>query len=593
MPSMINQDISHLFKQMAIFLEMMDVPFKPAAYEKAAGEIEALDRDLRDIYQEGGLKALNAVPTVGESMAEKIEEFIKIGQIKELERLKKKFPVEVEELYRVEGLGPKTIKLLWQKLRIKNLHDLEAAAKAGKIAVIPHLGEKTEQNILRGLEFLRQTGNRKILGYILPLARQIEERFRKLPGVSHAVIAGSLRRRQETIGDIDLLVTTTKPKMAQETFVKMPEVIAVYAEGVGRSSVRLNNGMDADIRILPPESFGAALQYFTGDKQHNIELRKIAIQKGFKLSEYGLFRGRRRLAGKTEEEIYKKLGMDWMPPELRTASGEIAAAIKHTLPTLLPYGAVRGDLQVQTNWTDGAASLEKMTEAAMTAGLDYIAITDHTKTLAMTGGLDEKGLARQGKAIDKINAQIAAGKFGGEKSGAKSAGRKNFRVLKSAEVNILKDGSLDIQNSALKKLDVVSAAVHTNFKMRREEMTKRIIKALQNPYLNILFHPTGRLINQRPPYEIDIDAVIVAAKKNNVALELDCFPDRTDLKDEHVRKAVDAGVKIVIDTDAHSPDHLRYIELGEATARRGWAVEKDVLNALPLPKLLAYFRKKR
>lgn len=581
---MLNAEVAKIFRQLAIYEDMENEFFRARAYQRGAEALEALAEDVKEIYRRGGLKALEEIPGIGGSLAEKIEEYLKTRRVHTQEQFKKKLPLNLEELYAVEGLGPKTIKLLWEQLKIKNLKDLERAARLGKIATVPHLGEKTQEKILRAITFVRQTGDRKLLGAVLPLARALEERFRRLPGVTEAVVAGSLRRRQETIGDIDLLVVTTKPKLAHETFIKMPEVIAVKAHGAGRSEVRLSLGMDADLRVVPPESFGAALQYFTGDKQHNVELRKIAIAKGLKLNEYGLFREKKLIASRTEAEVYRALGLDLIPPEVRTAAGELAAAKNHALPRLLPYGSVRGDLQIQTKWTDGVSSLEEMARAALALGREYIAITDHTRTLAMTGGLDERGLARQAKEIDALNTKVVQGKFGDK--------NKKFRVLKGAEVNILKDGSLDIDDAALAKLDIVAAAVHTNMKMPRPEMTRRIIKALQHPRLHILFHPTGRLINKRPPYEVDIREVIKAAKKYRVALEVNAFPDRLDLKDEHVRLAVAAGVKLVINTDAHAPEHLRYLEFGEATARRGWATRGDVLNTLPLNKLLEVFRKK-
>jgi DNA polymerase (family 10) len=376
---------------------------------------------------------------------------------------------------------------------------------------------------------------------------------------------------KETVGDIDILVTTKEPEKVMDTFVSLPEVQAILAKGPTRSSVRLKIGIDADVRVLSPESYGSALQYFTGNKDHNIHLRTIAIKKGYKLNEYGLFKGEKRIAGKTEEEIYKKLGMDWMEPELRTNSGEIEAAMEHKLPKLIPYNSLLGDLQVTTNWSDGAASIEEMAKKAMEIGLKYIAITDHTKSLAMTGGLNENDLERQGKEIDRLNKKFAP---------------LGFRILKSAEINILKDGALDIKNETLKKLDVVSIAVHSNFKMTKKQMTERIIKAMKNPYVNILFHPTGRLIGKRPPYEIDIDAIIKAAKEYGVALEVNAFPERLDLCDLHIRKAIEAGVKLTIDSDAHTPHHLEFLNLGIAQARRGWAKKSDVLNTLPVDEFL-------
>ncbi len=431
-----------------------------------------------------------------------------------------------------------------------------------------------------------------LLSDALPLAEKIVGKLRRVKGVKKVVYAGSLRRMQETIGDIDMVAVTGEPKLIMDAFIRLPEVQSVHSKGEIMTSVRLKNGRDADLRVLPPKSFGAALQYFTGDKNHNIEIRKIAIKKGYKLNEYGLWRGRKNIAAETEEEIYEKLGLATPPPELRTASGEIGAAhfsflplskgelegVKirgggRGLPRLVGYGDIKGDLQMHTNWTDGGAAMEQMAEAARKMGYKYIAFTDHTKALAMTGGLDEKKLAQQAKEIDRLNSSIKNQK-------------SKIKIFKSAEVNILKDGSLDIKNDALAKLDIVSAAVHTNFHMTREEMTARIVKAMQNPYLNILIHPTGRIIGRREGYQIDIDEIIRAAKKYGVALEIDAYPNRLDLKDEYIRKAVSAGVKLVIDTDSHAPEHLQFIKYGIAQARRGWAKKSDILNTLPAEKLL-------
>lgn len=586
---MTNPEIAKILYEISQILEIQDVPFRPRAYEKAAMSVETLNKETAEIYKAGGIKALEEIPGVGVSIAEKIEELLKTGRLKYYTELKKKFPVELSEMSAIEGLGPKMIAKLYKKLGIKNLKQLEIAAKAGKISKLEHFGKKSEEKILSGIEFLKKSGGRMLLSEALPLAEKIAGELHRIKGVKKVAYAGSLRRMQETIGDIDMVAVTDEPARIMDAFVRLPEVQSVHSKGETMTSVRLKNGRDADLRVLPPTSFGAALQYFTGDKQHNIEIRKIAIKKGYKLNEYGLWRGNptslklrgagRNIAAETEEEIYEKLGMATPPPELRTASGEIEAARfdssesrraqKNKLPRLIGYSDVRGDLQMHTNWTDGGATMEKMAEAAKKMGYEYIAFTDHTKALAMTGGLDEVDLAQQAKKIEKLNKKI-----------------KKFKIFKSAEINILKDGSLDIKNDALAKLDIVSAAVHTNFNMSCEEMTARIIRAMQNPYLNILIHPTGRIINRREGYQIDIDAIIAAAKKYGVAIEVDAYPNRLDLRDDHIRKCVKAGVKLVIDTDSHDPSHLQFIKYGIAQARRGWAKKSDILNTLPADKLI-------
>jgi DNA polymerase (family 10) len=578
-----NKEIAKILYEISEYLAMDDVPFKPRAYEKAAINIENLEEDVTNIYKKEGLKGLLKIPTIGRGIAERIEELIKTGKMKYYQDLKKKMPVKIDELTAVEGVGPKMIQKLYRNLGIKNLKDLEKAAKAGKIRYLEHFGEKTEQNILRGIEFLKNSGNRFVLGFIMPDVRRIEERIRELPGVKKAVVAGSIRRMKETIGDGDLLVTVSSlprrqvgPKTAQkvmEFFVNMSEVMHIYSHGSTRSSVRLKNGMDFDLRVVPEESFGAALQYFTGNKDHNIALRKIAIKKGLKLNEYGVYRGRKQIAGRSEEEVYKILGLKWMAPELRENNGEIEASKKNKLPDIIGYNELRGDLQIQTDWTDGSNSIEEYAKEAMKLGLEYILITDHTRTLAMTHGLDEKRLTRQGKEIDRINRKL-------EVKGLK------FKVLKGAEVNILKDGRLDIKDEALHKLDVAAIAVHSGFKMSKHNMTERIIKGMKNPHADILFHPTGRLINQRPPYEVDVEKIIRVAKETKTVLEVNAYPNRLDLKDEYARIAKEAGVKLSIDSDAHNIFHLQFLEFGIAQARRGWVEKKDVINAWPVEKML-------
>ena len=564
-----NQELARLLNLMSIYLEMDEVSFKPRAYENAARSIEALEKDVEQIYKEGGIEALMKIPGVGEGIANKIEEFILTGKMTALERLKKKVPVDIEGMMGVEGLGPKRIKILYRRLKVKNLEDLEKTAKSGKIAKLEGFGEKSAQNILRGIEFLKRSKGRLLLGYVLPIARDIEERLRNLKEVKQVLIGGSLRRRKETIGDIDILVTSDKPNRVMDFFVKMPEVAAVYGKGPTKSTVHLKIGCDCDLRVVPPQSFGAALQYFTGNIDHNVALRKIAISKGYKLNEYGVYRGNKQIAGKTEEEVYKVLGLRVMPPELRENTGEIEAAKKNNLPSLINYNDLRGDCQTQTNWTDGQNSIKDMAEAAKRMKLEYIVITDHTKSLAMTGGLDERKLEKQSKEIDKINKQISG-----------------ITILKGAEVNIMKDGSLDIKDEALKKLDVVGASVHSNFNMPEREMTRRIIKAMENENVDILFHPTGRVIHKREPYALDIEEIIDLAKRTGTILEIDAYPDRLDLKDEHIKLAVEKGVKLSIDSDAHNILHFKFLEFGIAQARRGWAEKKDVINTRNLKEFL-------
>ncbi|MDP2932909.1 MAG: DNA polymerase/3'-5' exonuclease PolX, partial [bacterium] len=545
---MSNQELVKILYEMATLLEIKEEAFKPQAYERAAYSIEALGEDVDEIYKKGGLKALEDIPGVGQGIAERIEEYIKTGRVADYEKLKKELPVDISGLMAIEGVGPKMVKKLYRELGIKNASELETAAKAGKLEKLEGLGEKSEQKILKSIGFLRQSQGRFILGFILPTVRKIIDSLRAFPEVKRAEFAGSIRRMQETVGDLDILVISNKPSKVMDFFVKMPEVQDVIEKGPTKTSVRLNIGMDADVRVLPPESFGAALQYFTGDKYHNIVLREVAIKKGYKLNEYGLFKGTKLVAGKTEEEIYEKLGMELMEPELRTNHGEIEAA-RHdfasqnqsgqALPKLIGYNDLKGDLQVQTDWTDGENSIKEMAEAAKRQGLEYILVTDHTKSLAMTGGLDEKKILKQMAEIDKVQKQV-----------------DGIKILKGSEVNINKDGTLDIDDETLAKLDVVGAAVHSNFNMPEADMTARIIRAIENPNVDIVFHPTGRIIKRREPYKVDMDKIVQTAKKTKTVLEIDAYPDRLDLKDEHVRKAIDEGVKLAIDSDAHSAGHF-------------------------------------
>ena len=579
---MTNQEVAKIFREMSLFYEMENDKFRARAYENGAIEIEALGKDLKEVYEKGGMKALEDLPNIGRGMAEKIEEFIKIGKVKEYIALKKEMPADLEELTAVEGLGPKGVKTLYQKLGIKNLKDLERAAKAGRIKELEGFGEKSEQNILGGIEFVKRSAGRMMLGNVLPKVRELIEEFKEMKEVISISEAGSLRRRKETIGDIDILIATEHPAQVIQKFIGMKDIVKVWGEGPTKASVRVkggfdpvrstaSNGVDMDLRVVPKESWGSALQYFTGSKAHNIKLRQIAIDKGLKLNEYGLFRGKNKIAGATEEEVYRALGLDCPESELREDTGEIEALLQAQgkLPKTIEYGSLQGDLQVQTNWTDGDNSIEEMAKAAKAAGLKYIAITDHTKSLAMTRGCDEKKLLRQMQAIDDLNKKISG-----------------IKILKGSEVDIKKDGSLDLADDVLAKLDVVGVSVHSLFKMSKKDMTARIIRAIENPNVDILFHPTGRKINKRKPYEVDMEAIIKEAVRNGTILEINASPDRLDLKDEHIRMAVGAGAKFVIDSDAHNKEGFGCLEFGIAQARRGWAEAKDILNTLRVVEFL-------
>ncbi|HLC56506.1 MAG TPA: DNA polymerase/3'-5' exonuclease PolX [Candidatus Nanoarchaeia archaeon] len=567
---MINQEIAKILYEIFVFMDMDDVQFKPRAFEKAALTIEDMSEDLGQIYKEKGIKGLMEIPTIGRGIASYIEEYIKTGKVKEYERLKKKFPVDLENLKKVEGLGPKGIKFLYKKLKIRNLQELEKYAKAGKLRNFEGWGEKKEQNILKGLEFIKLGSGRQSLGSVLPLIEDIKKKLEKLKDVKKVVIAGSIRRWKETVGDADILVIADNYKEIMDYFTSMPEIGKVYGKGETKSTIKLKSGMDVDLRIVPEKSYGAALNYFTGSKEHNVALRQIAKDKGLKLNEWGLFRKEKFIGGRTEEELYKLLGLRYIEPELRESFGqEIEAARNNKLPNLVELKDLKGDLQTQTSWTDGSNSIKEMADYAKKIGLKYIVITDHTKALAMTGGLNGKRILEQGKEIDKLNNEM-----------------KDFKILKGTECDILKNGDLDIEDDVLKKLDVVGISVHSLFNMPKEEMTKRICKAMRNENADILFHPTGRRINIRKAYEVDIDEVIKTAKQTKTILEIDGTPDRLDLKEDHIKKAIKNNVKLCIDSDSHNIKQFDFLKFGIGIARRGWSEKKDIINTLDYREML-------
>jgi DNA polymerase (family 10) len=577
-----NQEIASIFYGIANFLEMEKVDFKPYAYQKVAIVLETLEKDVASIYREGGREAILKIPGIGESIADKIEEYLKTGKVRYYEILKKKTPIKIEELTRVEGLGPKKVRVLYEKLGIRDLKDLEKAANAHKIAPLFGFGEKTEKNILEGIKFLKRSKGRFLLGEILPRAKEIYEKLKSLKEVEEISSAGSLRRMKETIGDVDFLVISKNPGKVMDFFVQLPGVIKVWGKGPTKASVRMRESFDMDIRVVSKKSYGSALQYFTGSKEHNIVTRKIAIEKGLKLNEYGVFRGAKMVAGRNEKEIYNVLGIDWIPPEMRENQGEIEAAIRQAqgelpgLPKIIDYKDIKGDLHCHSNWNGGTNSIEEMGKAAEKMGYEYLGIADHTKFLRIEHGLDEKKLSLQRKEIDKINSKL-------------KAQNSKLRILQGAEANILADGSIDIMDTALAKLDYVIAGVHSQFKMERAQMTERLIRAMKNPNVDIISHPTGRIIQRRDEYQIDFDRILRVARETKTILEINSFPERLDLNDQNIKRAKTAGVKMIINTDSHHREQLKYIELGIAQARRGWAEKSDIINTQPLEKLLKFF----
>lgn len=569
-----NEQLAKVLRDIGYLTEVEDAAnaqFKSRAYYRAADSIDSLSTDVADIYARGGIGALLEIPGIGKAIAGKMEEFVKMGRVHQLDDLKKQIPIDVDQMNSVEGVGPKTVKAIYKKLGVTDLAGLESAAREGRLKTIPGISAKKEQDILKKIEFAKKRGGRRIIGEVWPLAKGIESRLQKLDGVFAAALAGSARRMKETVGDLDYLVTCRDAGAVMDFFTGMPEVEEVKSRGSAKAFVRLQGGIDADILVVPQESWGSALLYFTGSKDHNVQLRKIAIEKKLRLNEWGVFHAgsEKRVAGRDEEEVYRALGLQWMPPEMRENTGEIQAAAKNRIPALVEYGSLRGDLQVHSNNTDGTATIEEMARAAKQFGLDYIALTDHTKSLAMAGGLDGGELLEQAGKIAELNDRL-----------------EGFRVLASAEVNIMKDGSLDIPNNVLDKLDIVGAAIHSNFGLPEEEQTARLVAAAKNPSVDIIFHPTGRLINRREGYPVNIEQLVDAALDTNTVLEIDAHYNRLDLKDEYVKLAIQRGVKLVIDSDAHHPVHFAFLQFGIGQARRGWAKPSDVLNTLGARELL-------
>ncbi len=500
-------------------------------------------------------------------------EFIETGRISDHEKLKKEVPLGLLELLSIPGVGPKKAKLFYERLGVKSIGDLEEAARKGMLAGLPGVGAKTEEKILKGILLWRKSRERRSLGRILPLAQEIINRLKESPSVRRISPAGSLRRMKDTVKDLDILVVSTEPMDVMERFVSFPFVMEVLGMGPTKSSILTKDAFQIDLRVVPEESFGAALQYFTGSKNHNIHLRQIAVKRGLKVSEYGVFKesSNEKIAGYTEEEVYEALGLVWIPPELREDRGEIEAALEGRLPKLLELSDIKGDLHIHSKWSDGAHTVEELIQKAIEKGYKYIAITDHSKSLGVARGLDEERLLSQIEEIRSIQQRY-----------------NSIKIFAGIEVDILQDGSLDLPNEILSKLDIVIASVHSGFNMSQEEMTHRICKALSNPYVDILGHPTGRLLEERNGYPVDIMTVIQKAREEGVALEINAYPQRLDLNDVNAKIAKESGVKLAINTDAHTFGQLDFMVFGVATARRGWIEKEDVINAWEVDELIKW-----
>ncbi len=571
-----NQEIASVLYDIADIYEILNVEWKPIAYRKAARAVESLSKELSEIYKEGGLKALMELPGIGRGIGGHIEELLTTGRDKEYEQMKKKIPKGISDLINVPGMGPKRAMILNKKLHISSMKQLEAAAKAGKIAKLAGFGKTSQENILKAIGLVQKGVERQIIGYAMPVVDDIIEKLRSLKEIKRISPAGSTRRMLETIGDVDILVTSSNPEKVMSFFTKMPNVMQILAKGPTKSTVILDTGLQVDVRVLKDEEYGSALQYFTGSKDHNVKLRGIAIQKGYKLSEYGMFNRKtnKRVAGRTEEEIYKKLGMDIMPPEMRENRGEIEAAIKHKLPKLVELKDIKGDFHMHSKHSDGMNTIQEMAEAAHKLGYDYIALSDHSKSEHVAHGMDEKRLKNYLKEIDEVNKRL----------------KGKITILKSSEVDILPNGEMDFSDNILKQFDTVIGSVHSAFKSPEDKMTKRIISAIENEHVDIIGHPTGRLIHRREPYAVNIEKIAKSAADNNKVLEVNSYPDRADLKDIHIKSAIEKGAKIAIDTDSHATSHLKFMFVGVAQARRGWAEKKDVVNTMNLRDVKKFFK---
>lgn len=581
-----NNEIVKIFREISYLIQIAEKDpntiYKVRAYDKAADVIENLSLSIEEIYLKDGIQGLRKIPSVGNAISSKIEELIKSNKIAYHEELKRKIPIRISEFSKLRGFGPRTMKILYEKLKITSISELEKAASEGKISKLKGFSKTKEENILKTIQLSKQNRRRYLLGDVYPLIKKIEIRLTRQDNVIRCVVVGSFRRMRETIGDIDILVSTEEPEKVIDFFVNMPEVVETKGKGRAKAFVKLRNGIGVDLLVVPEESFGSASQYFTGNKDHNISLRNLAISMNLHLNEWGLYNKEgKKIAGKNEQEIYEGLQLQFIPPELRENCGEIEYFSKHrnTRLELIDYGDLKGDLHTHSEITDGTMSIYDMAvHARKKFGLEYIAITDHTKSLRLANGLDELQLLDQINNIEQLNDTV------NENSTADTD--TNFRILSSAEVNILKDGTLDISNNILDKLDIVGASIHSNFSLSKEIQTERLIKAAKNPSVDILFHPTGRLINKREGYSIDIEKIIEAACETRTVLEINSNYNRLDLRDEHIRMAVENGVKLAINSDAHHPVHFAYLLFGIGQARRAWAKKVDIVNTLKVDTLL-------
>ena len=570
-----NQEVAEIFNDIADILEIKgDNPFRIRAYRRAAQNIDSFARDVAETLPE----ELQKIPGIGADLAAKVQEYVQTGNLGFYDELKKEVPPGLIDIMSVPGLGPKTAKLLFEKLHIKDIDDLEKQAKEGRLKSLPGIQAKTEENILKGIAVIRRHTGRFPIGRVLPVAEGILEKLREKAPVTKLNIAGSLRRWKDTVKDIDILATSKHPNKVMDVFVHLPVIREVLMKGPTKSSVVTQEGIQVDLRVVEEGSFGAALAYFTGSKEHNIRLREMAVRKGLKINEYGVFdvKTEKKLGGTYEDDVYKILGMPFIAPEMREDTGEIEAALEGSLPKLVSLEDIRGDLHVHTKSSDGSHDIQALIASAKAKGYEYLAITDHSKGLAVARGLSIEQVLEQHKKIKALNKKL-----------------KGFNLLSGTEMDIRSDGSLDYPDEVLKQFDIVVASIHSGFRQSRDQITKRILSAMKNPYVSVIAHPSGRIIGEREAYEIDMEDVLKSAKETGTGMEINAYPLRLDLPDIYVKKAKQMDIMLSINTDTHVTFQFDFMAYGIGVARRGWAEKKDILNTRPYRMVLKWLKKKR
>ncbi len=570
-----NQQIAKIFNEIADILEIKgDNPFRIRAYRRAAQNIDGLLKDVSEISKE----ELMNIPGIGADLADKIQEYVTSGRLSFYDELQKQVPEGLVDLLSVPGLGPRTAKLLFDKLNIKDINDLEEYANKGKLKGLPGIQAKTEQNILKGIEMIKRHSGRFPIGRVLPVAEDIMKKLRDNSPVRELILAGSLRRWKDTIKDIDILATSEDPKRVMDKFIHLRDAKEILLKGPTKSSIITNEGIQVDLRVVGKDSFGAALSYFTGSKTHNIRLRDMAVKRGLKINEYGIFdvKTEKKLGGRDETDIYRILGLPFIAPELREDKGEIECAIRNKLPRLIELKDIRGDLHVHSNYSDGSHDLQQLITIAKKKGYEYIAVTDHSKGLAVAGGMSIEKILQQNNMVKALNKKT-----------------KGLKILSGVEVDIRSDSTLDYPDDILAKLDIVIASIHSGFRQSSEQLTKRLISAMKNPYVSIIAHPTGRIIGERDAYEIDMDEVLKTAKDTGTAMEINAYPFRLDLNDIYSNKAKEMGVSLAINTDAHIAYQFDFMAYGVGIARRGWLEREDILNSLSYHMLMKRLKKSR